>query len=159
MPCSIRFAAPDDAPLIHDFIRALAAYEREPHAVEATPESIRAQLEEETPPFECMIAEMDGEPVGFALYFTTYSTWRGRPGLYLEDLFVPPERRGNGYGFALLERLAQIAVERGCGRLEWAVLDWNDLAIDFYKRLGAQPMAEWTVYRLTGDPLERLGRG
>jgi len=159
VPCSIRFAAPDDAPLIHDFIRALAAYEREPHAVEATPESIRAQLEEETPPFECMIAEMDGEPVGFALYFTTYSTWRGRPGLYLEDLFVPPERRGNGYGFALLERLAQIAVERGCGRLEWAVLDWNDLAIDFYKRLGAQPMAEWTVYRLTGDPLERLGRG
>ena len=103
-----------------------------------------------------MIAEDDGEPVGFALFFHTFSTFLAQPGLYLEDLFVVPEHRGGGIGRALLERLARVAVERGCGRLEWAVLDWNQDAIRFYERLGAKPNSEWTVYRLTGEPLRAL---
>lgn len=153
---TIRMARPADAELIHRFIVELATYEREPDAVETTPERLRAQLSEARPPFECLIAELAGEPCGFALFFHSYSTWRGRPGIYLEDLFVPPEQRGRGVGFALLQRLAQLTIERGCARLEWAVLDWNQPAIDFYERLDAFPMDGWTVYRLTREPLEQL---
>ncbi len=159
MNLSIRSAVPDDAAVIHRFISELAEYEREPDAVEATPASLRAQLESPKPPFECLIAERDGQPVGFALFFQSYSTWRGRPGLYLEDLFVPPSERGKGVGKALLRRLAAIAVQRGYGRMEWAVLDWNQTAIDFYESLGAEPLDEWTVYRLTGGALSALGEG
>ena len=110
----------------------------------------------ERPYAETLIAEEDGEPVGFALFFHTFSTFLGQPGLYLEDLFVVPERRGGGTGRALLQRLAKVAVDRGCGRLEWAVLNWNQDAIRFYERLGAKPNSEWTVYRLTGEPLHAL---
>lgn len=107
---------------------------------------------------ETLIAEEDGEPVGFALFFHNYSTFLAQPGIYLEDLFVLPDRRGGGVGRALLQRLAQLAVDRGCGRLEWAVLDWNVDAIGFYESLGAKPNAEWTIYRLTGDSLQRVAR-
>lgn len=156
----IRFATVDDAATIHALIVALAVYEREPDAVEATPESLRAQLAMERPPFECLLAEDEaGDAVGFALFFHNYSTWRGRPGLYLEDLFVRPEARGRGLGGALLRRLAMIATERGCARMEWSVLDWNELAIDFYHRLGAQPMTAWTTWRLDGEALAALGGG
>lgn len=157
MEPEIRFARPDDVEVIHAFIRGLAEYEREPDAVEVTPEELRIQLAAERPPFECLIAEVDGAPVGFAVFFHNYSTWRGRPGLYLEDLFVPPELRGRGYGKALLLSLARIAVERRCARMEWAVLDWNTPAIRFYERLGAVAMDEWTTFRLTGDALAKLG--
>ncbi|MEP6810917.1 MAG: GNAT family N-acetyltransferase, partial [Chthoniobacterales bacterium] len=110
----------------------------------------------EKPAAEVLLARADGKPVGFAVYFFNFSTWLGRPGLYLEDLFVRPETRGKGYGRALLERLAQIAHERGCGRMEWAVLDWNEPAIQFYKKLGAQPMEEWTTFRLTREGIAAL---
>ncbi len=153
---SIRFAGPADAEQIHRFVCALAEYEKEPDAVEATPEDLRSQLASERPPFECLISEWDGRPVGFALFFQSYSTWRGRAGLYLEDLFVEPEERGRGHGLALLRRLAALAVERRCARLEWAVLDWNEPSIRFYRALGAEPMDEWTTYRLTGDALSSL---
>lgn len=153
---AIRTATPADAETILAFIRALAEYEREPQAVEATAEVLAAQLASPRPPFECLLAELDGEPVGFALYFQSYSTWRARPGIYLEDLFVRPEQRGRGIGRALLARLAAIAVDRGCARLEWAVLDWNRPAIDFYTALGAKPLDEWTVFRLSDEPLRRL---
>jgi GNAT superfamily N-acetyltransferase len=153
----IRAARPEDAATIHRFIRGLAEYEREPDAVEVTPAELAAQLAEERPPFECLIAERAGEAVGFALYFMNYSTWRGRPGLYLEDLFVPPELRGAGVGGALLKRLAEITVERGGARMEWSVLDWNEPAIRFYERLGATALDEWTTWRLTGAALKALG--
>lgn len=157
---TVRPAVAGDAETIHVFIRALAAYEREPDAVEATPESLRAQLAAERPPFECLLAEEDdGAPLGFAVYFHNYSTWRGRPGLYLEDLFVPPEHRGRGVGRTLLVALARIAVARGCARMEWAVLDWNEPALGFYRALGAESLGEWTVHRLTGDALSRLAEG
>jgi GNAT superfamily N-acetyltransferase len=157
----IRFATPGDAALLHRFICELAEYEREPAAVKVTVDGLRAQLSQPRPPFECFIAErVDGDPapqaLGFALFFTSYSTWRGRPGLYLEDLYVPPVHRGAGVGRALLAALARLAHERGCARLEWAVLDWNTPAIGFYERLGAVAMSEWTVYRLHDDALERL---
>ncbi len=119
-------------------------------------ELLRASLFGERPYAEVIIAEEDGGAAGFALFFHNFSTFLGRPGIYLEDLFVRPEHRGKGHGKALLKRLAEIAVERGCGRLEWAVLDWNEPAIGFYKKLGAQPNDEWTVYRLTGEPLRNL---
>lgn len=151
----IRQATPDDAALVLRFIRELAEYEREPLAVEATEEGLRAQLAMRQPPFECLLAELDGEACGFALFFQSYSTWRGRPGIYLEDLFVSAARRGRGVGKALLGRVAHLAVERGCARLEWAVLDWNQPAIDFYRALGATPMSEWTVFRLSGAALTR----
>ncbi len=152
----LRPARPEDAELLHALIVALAIYEREPDAVEATPADLRAQLSQERPPFEALIAELDAEPVGFALFFHNYSTWRGRPGLYLEDLFVRPEGRGRGVGRALLRRLAQIALERGCARMEWWVLDWNTPAIGFYEKLGARAMGEWTTFRLTGEALAAL---
>lgn len=152
----IRSASPDDAAVVHRFIRALAEYEREPDAVEATPESLRAQMLAARPPFECLLAERDGEPIGFALFFQNYSTWRGRPGIYLEDLFVLPEQRGLGAGLALLKRTAAIAVERGAVRMEWVVLDWNKPAIDFYDSVGAKPLDAWTVYRLADDALRRF---
>ena len=151
----IRWARPDDAEVIHRFVCELARFEREPDAVEVTADTYRKQLLSERPPFECLIAET-ATPVGFALFFGTYSTWRGRPGIHLEDVYVPPEHRGRGVGSALLRRLARVAVERGCGRLEWAVLDWNQPAIDFYDALGATVMAEWLTYRLEGDALRAV---
>ncbi len=158
MPTLLRPAGPDDAADIHRLIVALATYEREPDAVVATPEGLRAQLAADRPPFECLLAEVDGVVVGFALYFYNYSTWRGRPGLYLEDLFVEPARRGRGLGRRLLARLAAIAVDRGCARMEWMVLDWNAPAIAVYEAIGARPVAGWTTYRLTGAALERLAQ-
>ncbi|MCA9655632.1 MAG: GNAT family N-acetyltransferase [Myxococcales bacterium] len=156
----MRFATPNDAETLHRFIVALAEYEREPDAVEVTPTQLRGQLGQERPPFECLLAEdPEGPPPiarGFALFFHNYSTWRGRPGLYLEDLFVPQEHRGVGVGGALLAALARLACERGCARMEWWVLDWNRPAIEVYERLGATAMSEWTTYRLTDDGLRRL---
>jgi len=146
----------EDVPLIAELIRALARYEKLEHEVVLTEEKLSDSLFGERQYAETIIAEDDGQPVGFALFFHNYSTFLAQPGLYLEDLFVVPEKRGAGVGSALLERLAQIAVERGCGRLEWAVLDWNVDAIRFYQRLGAKPNADWTVYRLTGDRLRAL---
>lgn len=152
----IRFATPDDAATILRFIRELATYEREPDAVETTEPTLRAQLAEPTPPFECVIAERDGEPLGFALFFHTYSTWRGRRGIHLEDLWVTPAARKQGIGRALLARVAAIACERGCARLEWAVLDWNELALSFYRGLDAEPLSEWTTMRLAEGALAAL---
>ncbi|MHC4849481.1 MAG: GNAT family N-acetyltransferase [Planctomycetota bacterium] len=157
MTLHIRSARPDDAETIHAFICGLAEYEREPDAVEVTPTELADQLAQSQPPFECLLAERDGEPVGFALFFMNYSTWRGRPGLYLEDLFVPPELRGDGIGGALLQRLAELTVDRGGARLEWSVLDWNEPAIRFYESLGATALDEWTTWRLTGAALRSLG--
>jgi GNAT superfamily N-acetyltransferase len=156
MACDIRPAGPDDAETIHAFIVGLAVYERAPDAVEVTPAELRAQLASPTPPFECLLAFDDGRPVGFALFFQTYSTWRGRTGLHLEDLFVPEPHRRRGVGSALLRRLARTAIDRGCARLEWAVLDWNTPAIDFYRSLGAEALDEWTTHRLTGPALVAL---
>lgn len=153
---SIRRATSADAALIHRLICALALYEREPDAVEATPESLRAQLEQEPPPFECLIAEWAGEPAGFALYYPTYSTWRGKVGIHLEDLFVPEEQRGRGIGAALLASLAKELVSRGGARLEWNVLDWNEPARRFYQELGAQQLETWQIFRLDGAALLRL---
>lgn len=157
MTLRIRAARPGDAGTIHQFIRGLAEYEREPDAVDVTPEELAQQLALPHPPFECLLAERDNHAVGFALFFMNYSTWRGRPGLYLEDLFVPQKHRGDGVGRALLERLARITTERGGARMEWSVLDWNEPAIRFYERLGATPLGEWTAWRLTGDALTNLG--
>ncbi len=139
-------------------VRELAEYERAPQEVTATETQLRTALFGEAPAVYALIAENDetGEPVGFALWFLNFSTWLGRHGIYLEDLYVKPHARGEGHGRALLTRLAQIAVERGCGRMEWAVLDWNEPSIGFYKSLGAVPMDEWTIFRLTGDSLGRL---
>ncbi len=153
---TIRPAVPADASTIHQLIVELAIYEREPDAVEVTVAELTAQLSEPQPPFSCLIAEVEGLPVGLALYFYNYSTWRGRRGLYLEDLFVSPAHRGQGYGRALLARLAATARAQGCARMEWAVLRWNRLAIDFYEKLGAEELEEWAIYRLTDAPLARL---
>ncbi len=155
MGLSIRFAAPADAELVMSFIRALAEYEREPDAVEATASGLRAQMEAPDPPFECLIAEVDGQAAGFALFFRNYSTWRGLPGLFLEDLFVSERFRRRGIGRALLGKLAAIAVARGYGRMEWSVLDWNTPAHGFYRALGAAAMEQWTVWRLGADALRR----
>jgi GNAT superfamily N-acetyltransferase len=152
----IRPATADDAELLHALIVDLAVYEREPDAVEATPDDLRAQLSQARPPFEAVIAEHEGVAVGFALFFHNYSTWRGRHGLYLEDLYVRPEARGQGHGRALLAHLAGLALDRGCARLEWSVLDWNTPAVEFYEALGAVPMTGWTTFRLTRSPLARL---
>lgn len=148
----------DDAELIHRFVCELAAYEREPDAVEATPESLLEQLRADRPPFECLIAEADGEPVGFALFFLSYSTWRGRPGLYVEDIYVPEARRGRGVGDALLRALGRLALDRGCARLELAVLDWNEPSIAFYEHRGATALDEWRLFRFDGEALDRLAR-
>ncbi|SRR5579885_2965129 len=155
----IRPAAPADVPTVARLIRALAEYERLADRVALDEARLRDHLFGPRPYVEALIAEDAGTPVGFALFFHNYSTFLARPGLYLEDLFVLPEYRGRGHGKALLVALAKLAAERGCGRLEWAVLDWNEPAIGFYKSLGAVPMDDWTVYRLDGDALERLGRG
>ena len=153
---NIRSATEEDVPLILRFIRELAQYERLEHQVIATEESVRATLFGDRQYAEVLIGEVDGDPFGFALFFHNYSTFLGRPGIYLEDLYVRPELRGHGYGRALLARLASIAIERGCGRVEWAVLNWNEPAIRFYRSLGALPMDQWTVYRITGEALEKL---
>ncbi|MBS2965671.1 GNAT family N-acetyltransferase [Actinocrinis puniceicyclus] len=155
----IRPAAPDDVPAILAMVRDLAEYERARHEVAATEPLLSAALFGEAPAVSALIAqdEETGEPVGFALWFLNFSTWLGRHGIYLEDLYVKPHARGAGHGRALLTRLAQIAVERGYGRVEWSVVDWNAPSIGFYKSLGALPQDEWTTFRLTGDALDRLG--
>jgi GNAT superfamily N-acetyltransferase len=151
-------AAPADVPLILEFLCELAAYEKLAHEVVATPEDMHAAIFGERPVVETVIARLDGEAVGYALFFPTFSTFLGKPGLYLEDLYVRPAARGFGVGRKLLEHRAGITVERGWGRLEWSVLDWNEPSIAFYKKMGAKPMDEWTVFRLTGEPLRRLAR-
>jgi GNAT superfamily N-acetyltransferase len=156
MSVSVRVASPADAPLILRFIRELAEYERLLHEVEATEDDVRRDLFGENPRAFCEIAEADGEPVGFALWFYNYSTFRGRAGIYLEDLFVEPAARGLGAGKALLRRLAQRCMEADLGRLEWAVLDWNAPSIEFYDSLGAAAKDDWTVRRLDGEALARL---
>ncbi len=154
----IRPATPADVPLILTFIRALAEYEHLLPEVEATEARLHATLFGPRPAAECALAFTPaGEPAGFAVYFTNYSTFLGQPGLYLEDLFVSPAHRGQGCGRALLLHLAHLANQRGCGRLEWAVLDWNQPAIDFYESLGAERKSDWTICRLTGERLRRLG--
>ena len=153
---AIRAATEHDVPLILQFIRDLAEYERLSHKVIATEEKLRASLFGNPRYAEVIIGEEDGAAAGFALFFHNYSTFLAQPGIYLEDLFVKPEARGRGYGKAILARLAQIAVARGCGRVEWAVLDWNAPSIAFYKALGAEPMDDWTVFRLTGGALAAL---
>ena len=156
----LRPAAESDLDTIIEFIRALAEYEREPEAVLLDRETLRAHLFGPRPYAEVILAETDeGESAGFALFFHNFSTWLGQPGIYLEDLFVRPAYRGRGYGKLLLAELARLAVERGCGRVEWSVLDWNEPSIAFYKGLGATPMDEWTTYRLAGEPLRRLAEG
>lgn len=147
-----------DVPLILQFIRELAEYERAPDAAVATIDGLTAELFGERPSAEVLIAYLDDEPAGFALFFHNFSTWLGRKGIYLEDIFVRPPQRRNGIGEALLREIARIALERGCGRLEWSVLNWNELAINFYKKIGAEPLEEWTTFRMTGAPLERLAR-
>ena len=154
----IRSAHLDDAPIILELIRDLATYERAPNEVTATEEQLVDVLFGERPAAEVLLAFEKKSPVGFAIFFHNFSTWLGRPGLYLEDLFVKPEKRGKGYGRALLVDLARIARDRGCGRMEWAVLDWNEPAIKFYRALGATPMDEWTVFRLTRDGIARLAQ-
>jgi len=155
---SIRPAKSVDAALILAFIRDLAEYEKLARDVTATEADVRAKLFGENPRVFCHIAEVDGEAAGFAVWFFNFSTFLGKHGLYLEDLFVRPRFRGMGVGKALLAHLARHAVAEGCGRLEWWVLDWNAPAIEFYKSLGAVPMSDWTVFRLTGDTLERLAK-
>ncbi len=156
MSVSIRAGERADVPLIADLIRGLARYEQLENEVVLTQERLEQTLFGSRPYAEVLIAEDGGEAVGFALFFHNYSTFLARPGVYLEDLYVREAARGKGVGKALLARLAAIAVERDCGRLEWAVLDWNKDAIGFYERLGARPNSDWTVYRLTGDALSSL---
>lgn len=153
---TIEPAAERDVPLILSFIRKLAEYEKLSHQVAATEALLREWLFGPRPVAEVVIAYLAVEPVGFALYFHNFSTFLGRSGIYLEDLFVDPPHRGKGVGKALLMHLARLASERGCGRFEWAVLDWNQPAIDFYRSLGAMPLDDWTLFRLTGDALDRL---
>lgn len=155
----IRSALAADVPVILQLIRELAEYERAPNDVVATEEGLREVLFGEKPAAEVLLGLEDETPVAFAVYFYNFSTWLGRPGLYLEDLFVRPNKRGHGYGRKLLVALAKIAHERGCGRMEWAVLDWNEPAIEFYKKLGAQPMDEWTVFRLRREGIAQLADG
>jgi GNAT superfamily N-acetyltransferase len=154
----IREATPADTPTIAALIRALAEYERLSHEVVLDEDELRAHLFGERRYAEVVLAEHDGEVVGFALFFHNFSTFLAKPGIYLEDLFVKPEHRGGGHGRALLAHLAKLAVERGCGRLEWAVLDWNEPSIAFYRSLGATAMDDWTTYRLTGEALSALAR-
>jgi GNAT superfamily N-acetyltransferase len=152
----IRPAHVEDVPIILELIRDLATYERAPNEVTATEEQLVDVLFGERRAAEVLLAFEGQSPVGFAVFFYNFSTWLGRPGLYLEDLFVKPDKRGKGYGRALLVELAKIARDRECGRMEWAVLDWNEPAIKFYRALGAEPMHEWTVFRLTNDGIARL---
>jgi GNAT superfamily N-acetyltransferase len=157
-PFEIRSATPDDVPVILAMIKAIAEYEKLAHAVTANEAQLRRSLFTERAA-EVLLAYRDEVPVGFAVYFHNFSTFLGRHGMYLEDLFVLPEWRGHGLGKQLFARVAQLAVERGCGRMEWSVLDWNEPAIGFYKKLGAKPMDEWTVFRLAGADLEKASIG
>jgi len=160
MSLVLRFATPGDVATILRFVRELAEFEREADKVVATEALLHEAMFGERPVAEAVMAERDGEPLGMALFFHNFSTWTGWRGLYLEDLYVTPEARGQGVGAALLRHLAAIAVDRGCTRFEWAVLDWNEKAINFYKAMGAEPMDEWTVNRVSGDALAKLaGRG
>jgi GNAT superfamily N-acetyltransferase len=152
----IRCAQRSDVTIILELIRALATYERAPNEVTATEEGLTEVLFGEKRAAEVLLAFENETAVGFAVFFHNFSTWLGRPGLYLEDLFVKPEHRGKGYGRALLVRLAKIARDRGCGRMEWAVLNWNEPAIEFYKKLGAGPLDEWRIFRLKRDGIARL---
>jgi len=154
----IRPAVEGDVPCILQFIRKLAEYERLSHEMVATEEMLRETLFGERKTAEVIIGEYRQSPVGFAIYFHNYSTFLGRPGIYIEDLYVNEDYRGYGFGFAMLQYIAQLARDRKCGRLEWAVLDWNEPAIRFYQKLGAVAMKDWTVYRLTGDALPRLAQ-
>jgi GNAT superfamily N-acetyltransferase len=156
MTISIRPATPDDLPLIAELIRALADYEKLLHEVRFDDDALATRLFGPRPYAEVIIGEVDGVAQGFALFFHNFSTFEGKPGVYLEDLFVRPDARGSGLGKALLAELARIAVERDCARLEWSVLDWNEPAIGFYKSLGAKPMDEWTVFRVDGAALTDL---
>lgn len=158
MTLRIRAAEPADVPVIADLIRQLAKFEKLQNEVVLTEDLLRVGLFGSRPYAEAVLAEEADKAIGFALFFHTFSTFLARPGIYLEDLFVLADHRGRGVGRALLAHLARLAVERGCGRLEWAVLNWNKEAIRFYERLGAQPNSEWTVYRLTGEALSVLGR-
>ena len=158
MPLAIRSARPGDEPLVLAFIRALAEYEQLAHECIATEADLTRTLFGERPEAEVLLAYDQDEPVGFALFCHNYSTFLARKGLWLEDLFVLPEHRGRGVGMALLAQLARIAIERGCGRMEWWVLDWNESAIGFYRKLGARAMDEWTVFRLTGEALSELAQ-
>src|SRR2546421_4873510 len=157
----IRPARPDDVPILLQLIRDLATYERAPHDATATVEQLQEALFGPSPRVFAHVAEHQGddgpEIAGFALWFLNFSTWTGRHGVYLEDLYVKPELRGHGYGRSLLAELARVCVDRGYGRLEWSVLDWNQTAIAFYRALGSEPMDEWTVFRLSGEALRRLG--
>ena len=154
---SLRFATEEDIPTILDFVKQLALYEEMPDQVVATEDLLREWIFDKGKA-EVLIGSVDGQDAGFALFFHNFSTWLGRAGIYLEDLFVMPEFRGLGLGKALLRRLAVIAVERGCGRLEWSCLDWNQPSIDFYLSLGAEPLEGWTMYRVSGDTLEALAQ-
>lgn len=148
----------EDVPVILDFIRQLAEYEKLAHEVAATEQTLRETLFSERPYAEVLIAYWEEAPVGFALFFHNYSTFLAKPGIYLEDLFVNPSARGKGIGKALLTRLAELANERGCGRVEWSVLNWNVPSIEFYRRMGARPQDEWTTFRLTGDALGQYAK-
>ncbi len=153
---TVRWAKADDVPLILEFIRELATYEKLAHQVVATEDLLRETLFGSRKVAEVILASWDGQDVAFALFFHNFSTFLGRPGLYVEDIFVRPEYRGRGIGKTLLTFLAKVATDRGCGRMEWWVLDWNEPSIAFYKSLGAVPMDEWTVFRLTGETLTNL---
>jgi GNAT superfamily N-acetyltransferase len=153
---NIRFAVSEDLNVIFSFICALADYEKLREEVRADPAVLGEHLFGAIPRAETLLVEFDGKPVGFALFFHNFSTFEGRPGIYIEDLFVLPEMRGKGLGKALLARLAQLVIERGCARLEWAVLDWNKPSIDFYEAIGARPMKEWIIQRLDGEALSSL---
>jgi len=159
MTLSIRSARAEDIPLIAQFIRDLAEYERLAHEVRFDEAVLQEKLFGPRPYAEVLIGEIDGAPQGFALFFHNFSTFEGKPGIYLEDLFVRPEARGSGLGKALLKRLAALAVERDCARLEWSVLDWNEPSIQFYLGLGAKAMDEWTIYRVDGGALGELAKG
>lgn len=154
---TVRFATPEDTPLILDFIGKLAEYEKLSHEVVVTPESLQKHLFGRQPKAEVIIGEFEDTPVCFALFFHSFSTFLGKPGIYLEDLFVNPNARGKGFGKTMLAFLARLARKRDCGRLEWWVLNWNEPAINFYEKLGAEAMDEWTTYRMTGKDLENLG--
>jgi GNAT superfamily N-acetyltransferase len=156
---SVRFATDRDLSLIFAFITDLAAYEELSHEVSATEAGLRAALFGPRPAAEVIIGELDGRPVGFAVFFQSFSTFLAQPGLYLEDLFVHPEWRGRGFGTRLLAHLARLALDRGWGRMEWSVLDWNETALRVYRRIGARALEGWTVQRLTGDGLRRLAEG
>lgn len=158
MSFSIRPARADDAETLATLILELARFEQLESEARATPEALREHLFGPRPYAEALIAEVDAQPVGFALFFHNFSTFRGQPGLYLEDIFVRESHRGRGIGKAMLTKLAKLALERGCGRLEWVVLNWNDAAIDFYRYLGGRPMSDWTTYRVDEEALERLAR-